>query len=82
MKGITNFLYAANDPAALVDRKRNAATIGIRVLEADAKQGDFGLRPNYMRFLHAIRVPLKARVEGRIHDYPRKKLGQIEFYFG
>src|SRR4029077_4452719 len=31
---------ATDDPAALIDRKRNAATIGIRVLEADAKQGD------------------------------------------
>src|SRR5262249_44329458 len=31
---------ATDDPAALVDRKRNAAAIGVRALEADAKQGD------------------------------------------
>ena len=39
-----------------------------------------------LRFLHAIRVPLKARIESRIHDYrlarfPRKALGQIESGF-
>ena len=123
---------ATDDPAALIDRKRNAATIGIRVLEADTKQGDqrdqsaseqdrnshalnslssqslrhgrgrFSSLPHdpprgdlspsrteaeLTRFLHAIRVLLKARVEGRVHDYrlaslPRKMLGQTGSGFG
>ena len=31
---------AADDPTALIDRKHNAAAIGVRALETDAKQSD------------------------------------------